>query len=343
MRRSMIPLVLVLVIVTGFLALAQVPTNAKRSPVPVIYCNDGAPDDIMTLVYLLNNPNIDVKGVVLGNGEIHPKVVAPKFLSLLEDQGHGDIPVVAGFEGALDPKPHEFPMPWRQAADTLWGLVLPAPKGSVSSESGWTFIARTVKETPGTVVLVTGPLTDLALALRSDPSLAQRIEEVVVMGGAVGVPGNIHADWPPESNTVSEWNIWVDPKAAAEVFASGIPLTVVPMDAAGTVFVDRNYLRAIQDSGRRGPAVAAGLYWQILLQDKERALFWDVTAGVAILHPEYYTWVNKEVKVVTKAGPTHGQTVAGKPSNRSRYATAIDADALLKHVFDTMLGRVSTD
>lgn len=336
MRRLSIPFAIVLALVL-LAALATV--FAEAGPVPVIYCNDGAPDDIMTLEYLLNNPGIDVKGVVLCNGEIHPRVVAPKFLSALETWGQGGIPVVVGYTRALDPHPHQFPAPWRQGADGMWGLVLPPPKGRISSESGSSFIARVVKETPGTVILITGPEADLALALRSDPSLAEKIERVVVMGGAFGVAGNIHEDWPPEKNTVSEWNIWVDAKAAAEVFASGARLSVVPLDAAGAVYADRNYISAIADAGRPGPAAAARLYLGIMQgRWQDRILIWDVLAGVAILHPEYFDWADKEVKVITKAGPEQGRTVAGGASDRSRYAAGAHEGALLKHVRDVLLG-----
>lgn len=342
MRRLVIPLVLVLVVLASILVVALILKPGEKGPTPVIFCTDGGPDDVMTLVYLLNDPAIDLRGVVLSNGEIHPAAAAPLFLSGLEAQGRGDIPVVVGFDRMLDPNGHEFPAPWRQAADALFGVQLPPSQGRLSQEFGWCFIDRVVKENPGTVILITGPEADLALALRSDPSLARRIGRVVVMGGAVGMPGNVHHDWPNETNTVSEWNIWVDPKAADEVFSSGVRLSIVPLNAAGKVFIDRGYLRPMISSGRQGPAAAAQLYAGMLEGFKtDKICVWDLAAGVAVLHPDYFDWARKDVNVVTEAGPTHGQTVAAGGSRRTQYASDVDADALLRHVANVMLGRES--
>ena len=79
------------------------------------------------------------------------------------------------------------------------------------------------------VVFTDGPLTNLAAALRLDPGIAGNIAMVFTMGGAIDVPGNT------PRNPDAEYNIWVDPVAAAEVLASGVPLTLIPLDATNQV------------------------------------------------------------------------------------------------------------
>ncbi len=78
-------------------------------------------------------------------------------------------------------------------------------------------------------MLTLGPLTNVALALQANPNLANRIDGVYVMGGAVHVPGNL--DENVSGNTAAEWNVYIDPHAANVVFASGVPITLVGLDA----------------------------------------------------------------------------------------------------------------
>ena len=90
-------------------------------------------------------------------------------------------------------------------------------------------------------VLTLGPLTNLALALEADPSIASEIDHVVVMGGAFSVPGNVHLDAHP-SASIAEWNVYVDPVAAERVLDSAVPVTFVPLDTQ--VPVDAYVVRA---------------------------------------------------------------------------------------------------
>lgn len=85
------------------------------------------------------------------------------------------------------------------------------------------FMIRKVVENPGEITLVTiGPLTNVAAALDREPRVAETVPRIVMMGGAATVPGNI--------TPAAEFNIWADPEAAARVFASGIPITMVGLD-----------------------------------------------------------------------------------------------------------------
>jgi len=100
---------------------------------------------------------------------------------------------------------------------------------------------------PDLTVVALGPLTNLALALRRDPAGLARVARVVVMGGAVGVPGNVTA--------AAEFNIHVDPEAAAEVLAAGLPVELVPLDVTRRCCLTRAALaRAL--GGRRDPVAA---------------------------------------------------------------------------------------
>ena len=95
---------------------------------------------------------------------------------------------------------------------------------------------------------LSGPLTNLAEALERQPSIAQSIQEIVIMGGgAIQVPGNLgDGGLFQTNNKTAEWNIFVDPFAARIVFHSHIPIVLVPLDATNKVPIDLAFLREFQ-------------------------------------------------------------------------------------------------
>ena len=136
-----------------------------------------------------------------------------------------------------------FPKSWRQASDEYWGLELAQAAGAVEPVPAAKLIAETVSKSKQPVtIFISGSHTNLAEALRLEPGIAANIRDVYIMGGSVNIPGNIHSDWPEFDNKTAEWNIWVDPLAASEVFSSGLPLHLVPLDATRQVVWTRNDL-----------------------------------------------------------------------------------------------------
>ena len=123
----------------------------------------------------------------------------------------------------------------------LYGVEL-AAGGPPSDLPAPDLLVSVISASAEPVVLFTdGPLTNLAAALRLDPGMVENIAMVFTMGGALDVPGNNF------DNPDAEWNIWADPTAAAEVFASGVPLTLVPLDATNQVPVHLFHVAALRE------------------------------------------------------------------------------------------------
>ena len=101
-------------------------------------------------------------------------------------------------------------------------------------------------------MLTTGPLTNLADALRRDPALAERLGPVFIMGGALHVPGNLVCCGAPEGNAVAEWNVYVDPHALNVVVESGINPSLVSLDGTNQVPLTDG-VRATGDGRRPRP------------------------------------------------------------------------------------------
>ncbi len=183
----------------------------SEAALPVFADVDTGVDDAMALVYLLASPDARLIGIASTGGNVAVDQVCVNNLGLLELCAADDIPV---FRGAQSP----VTAPLRTAEDThgpagLGYAELP-PTGRVpadpDSARAWISAAH---DHPGELVgLATGPLTNLALALRDEPGLPRLLRRLVIMGGAFDYRGNTTA--------VAEWNISVDPEAAAEVFAA---------------------------------------------------------------------------------------------------------------------------
>jgi len=319
---------------------------------PVVFLGDGAPDDITAAMYLMLDDAIWLRGIVVTNGETHPSIAISKWRDYIyQYMGWMDVQVVPGCDCAVDPHPNQFPESWRTGADNFWGISLPKYTGKVSNISGADLIINLANEYPGKlVVLITGPHTDLALALRKDPTLQTKIKKVSIMGGAINVTGNIHADWAAGTNTVSEWNIWVDPMAAAEVLSSGIPVDILPMDTVPDVHLDRAFSEKVDAINLPGADLMAEIWRaEFSMFQSDQILMWDVLAAIAIDHPDDFKWVIGPVEVNTAVGPDQGRTVAlDGTSTTIHYAVHAEQQAILDHLYNIFpprgtIGSTTTD
>ncbi len=171
---------------------------------------DTGVDDAMALVYLLSSPEADLVGIASTAGNVAVQQVCENNLRLLELCRAAAIPVSKGAEQPVR-------VALRTAEDTHgpeglgYARLPPTDRRLAAHDSAQAWI-RAAHDHPGELVgIATGPLTNLALALRAEPALPRLLRRLVIMGGAFDYHGNTTA--------VAEWNISVDPEAAAEVFA----------------------------------------------------------------------------------------------------------------------------
>jgi purine nucleosidase len=201
-------------------------------------------------------------------------------------------------------------------ADGLGGRSgsLPEPRSRATGEPAVEVLTRIPLEHPGEVTLVTtGPLTNVALALRQDPDALAAYERIISMGGAFDVPGN--------TGPVAEFNVYVDPEAAAEFLNSGLDITLVPLDATTRAVLTRAELagrervpRLPADApGRDAPAIlyrALDHYMEFQFDESglDGGYMHDPLAVAAALDGGILETSTLDVDVVT-AGPERGRTV----------------------------------
>ncbi|HVQ85912.1 MAG TPA: nucleoside hydrolase [Mycobacterium sp.] len=165
-------------------------------------------DDAVALVYLLASADADVVGIASTGGNIHVEQVCANNLGLLELCRAPDIPVS---QGADEPLCGQWPHHSKFHGPKGLGYAdLPGTDRRLTGYDATAAWVAAARSHPGDLVgLVTGPLTNLALALRAEPALPALLRRLVIMGGAFG----------DDTNPMAEWNIRVDPEAASEVFA----------------------------------------------------------------------------------------------------------------------------
>ena len=279
------------------------------APIPMILDDDGSPDGMLALLYFLQHPAYDVVAVTISPGEAHTEHLA--------GLGYNDIPVGYGREIPLSGN-NAFPESWHAATDDFWGVPLPDIDVPWQPQPASAVLLEVLTQTPEPVLMfVTGTHTNLAEALALDPDITENIRSVAIMGGAINVPGNIASDWPEIDNTVAEWNIWVDPTAAQQVFTSGLPLQLVPLDATNQVVWTPEDAALWRSSEHPAGQYAADvLSWMLRSWFPEGVYAWDLVTAVAVTDTMLCGWENMAIDVILEPENEQGWTrvIEGPPN-----------------------------
>jgi inosine-uridine nucleoside N-ribohydrolase len=185
----------------------------------IIDCDTGI-DDALALLLALRSTELEVLGITCVNGNVTLDKVLINTLKVVEHSGKA-IPVYGGAYDPLLPEKSEN-APHIHGTDGLGDLNFPAPKGHAEKENAIAFIIRTLMDCESNLDWISlGPLTNLAIALREEPRIIQKVRLLSMMAGAVDF-GN--------TRPMSEFNVFADPEAAKIVFDSNLPKMMVPLD-----------------------------------------------------------------------------------------------------------------
>ena len=273
----------------------------------IIIDTDPGQDDALAILLALASPEIELLGITAVAGNVPLPLTARNARLVCELAGRPDVPVFAGCD-----RPMKRPLVTAEHVHGKTGLDgadLPDPAMPLQPVHAVDFLIRTLREqVAGSVTLVPiGPLTNIATALQRAPDIAPRVARIVMMGGAYFEVGNI--------TPAAEFNIHVDPEAAEIVFSSGIPITVVPLDATHQAITTRSRVDAFRALGTAtGRAVAGWLdffeRFDVEKYGAEGGPLHDPCTIAWLLRPGLFAGREINVEIETEGRFTAGMTVA---------------------------------
>jgi purine nucleosidase len=284
------------------------------SPIPTIMDVDTGVDDALALLYASASPEIELVAGTCLTGNVHVSKTTRNTLAVLELAGRADVEVAAGADRPLVRQWEPFGIV--HGEDGLGKHVLDEPSGSASARDATTLIVEEALRRPGEILLVaTGPLTNVALALEREPRLPTLLRGFTLMGGAFASGGNV--------TPRAEANVWMDPEAAARVFDawSGASHDRLPrcvgLDVTERVWMSRADVETVCGPAPDSPlarliaeSVTHYIDFYVATRGFDGACVHDPLAVAASIDSELCAWTATRVEVETAGAWTRGETVA---------------------------------
>ncbi|MCL2581496.1 MAG: nucleoside hydrolase [Streptosporangiales bacterium] len=314
---------------------------------PILLDCDPGIDDALAIAFAAGHPDIELAGITTVAGNVGVGQTTANALAVSEFAGAPSVPVTRGSAAPL----------LRAARDArdvhgdsgLGGAVLPPPSRDAEPGHAVDYLIETIAASPGEITLVaTGPLTNIALAVRREPRLPGWVRDFVIMGGSAG-RGNV--------TPAAEFNIWSDPEAAAITFGAGWTVRMIGLDVTLQALATPPVRARMSEFGTLGDT----LLLPALAQYHDSAAggdpaVHDVCAVASVAEPSVFGYTPARVEVETAGRLTSGMTVtsftgsgpgtgsgSGSGSGpNAEVATSIDSGAFWDLVLKTYSGLASS-
>ena len=316
----------------------------------ILIDTDPGVDDAFAIFLAMRSPELHVEAITTVCGNVPVAQATQNLLTILGVLDLDQFPLIA--QGAAAPLVKPLVTAAHVHGEDGLGhtshlrsangsLLYPLANTEVASRAGVDLILEMAACYPDELVVVTlGPLTNIAKAIRKDAPKMRRLRKIIVMGGAFETYGNV--------TTTAEFNIFVDPHAASEVFRFGVPVDIAPLDATHQVILTGERLHAEVD--KRDSPIAR------FLKDSTRVCmefyrqhvgFWgfhihDALPISMLTHPDYFESVSASVQVETEGTLTNGMTVADlrrerqHPNPNAQVCVKVAAEAFLDIFFQRL-------
>lgn len=294
----------------------------------IIDCDPGQDDAINLLLALSSPDELEVLGITTVAGNVPLDLTERNARMMCDIAGRSDVPVFAGCA-----RPISRPLVTAEnvhGKTGIDGVDLFKPRQRLESRHAVDFIVNTLmKSDDAAVTLVpTGPLTNIATAIRKNPSVVPKIKHIVLMGGAMREGGN--------TTPSAEFNIYVDPEAAETVFASGRPITAMGLDVTHKVLATSARIARIKALGNVAAKATAGMLEFFSRHDTAKygvdgAPLHDPCTVGFLLKPQLFRGKLCNIAIETQSPLTLGHTavdfwgVSRRPMNAT-WVYDVDAD-----------------
>ena len=294
------------ILISFFVIASLANVFSQAAPRRVIIDTDPGTDDAMAIILALNSPEFKVEALTVVPGNVEARQGLENALKIVSLAGRCDVVVAGGAQHPLNQK--LITAQYWHGKNGLANVELPPSKCKADPRFGPDLIIEMIHKYPHEITLIpVGPLTNIALAVSKDPSIAALVKDIVIMGGSIS-GGNVDG--------VAEANIYNDPEAAQIVFNAGWMVTMVGSDVGERTLITRKYLAELQSShGAQSDFISKIADFYLTRSEKSgyagAAMYDPLAVGIA-LDPTLGTLKEMHVDVETKGEFTRGETVANR-------------------------------
>ncbi len=302
----------------------------------ILDCDPGH-DDAIALLLAAKHPALELLAVTTVAGNQTLEKTTQNALKVCSLAGIRDVPVAMGMDRPLV-------RPARHAADIhgvtgMDGPNVPEPDIELARQHAVDLLIELLLDSDGDITLVpTGPLTNIATAIRREPAIVPKIQAISLMGGAIGV-GNVTPS--------AEFNIWFDPEAASIVFGCGRPITMVPLEVTHQALATEEIVGRLRAANRPVASFAADLL--VFFADSYKNVFGfpappvhDPCAVAAVLEPDIIQSAQMYVEIETISESSAGRTICDvygkleKPTN-ARVGYGLEVERFWGMLIDALV------
>ena len=281
--------------------------------VNVIIDTDPGVDDFLAIALALKSPELVIEAFTTTGGNVALRHTNANMLQILEALNRPDVPV---YRGSQRPLVGSF----GDAEDVhgVGGLPISLPRPSIRTrdEHAVKYMAQRLNDGPPVTLIALGPPTNVARLFRDHPGSVKSVERVVIMGGALDVPGNV--------TDYAEFNVWSDPEATALVFGSGVPVTMVGSDVCNQVRIYADKTPVPVNSVIRRLTEA-----QYVARPRRRITLYDPLTVMAVTRPGIVKLERLSIAVDISNGPERGRTRRDPAGAMIDVATCVDVKAAI--------------
>lgn len=283
---------------------------------------DTGSDDALAILLAEKSGKFEIQGITTVAGNTNLKQVMINTLKVLNLAKRLDIPV---FKGASKPLEGKGRRGKTSGKDGLCDVVLFSPNKKPEKLLAEKFLSKTVLTHPKEIsIIATAPLTNIGKFLKKHPKIKKKIKRIIIMGGAVEVPGNV--------TPYAEFNFFNDPEAVKIVFESGVPITLIPLDVTMKVLISRDWL--LRKHGESKDPITKFIVELVnnryKLVGKDWMYLHDTLAVGVAINKNFVKTKKENLKVITK-GKQKGQIIRDSQGSEIEWAFKVQRKEFLSY------------
>lgn len=288
---------------------------------PVFLDMDGSIDDLISLITLLALPNYRVTGVSILNGNCYTENAVQSVLCIFKLFGLTNIEVAISNAEPLNP----FPNVWREKGQVFNHLdfikKITPDLSKISNTEAVDFLAKKIlSEKEKTVIVVTGPATNLNNALEKYPELIDKIDKILWMAGAFFENGNVIS---PDHDGSAEWNIYWDPVSAQKLIKRKLKIILFPLDVCNQVPVDNYLMYNLKKQTKYLLSKIVFNTLSLMISEHSCYCLWDVVPAVYLGFPDVIRISDTSIDIEVR-GTSKGNIFKTSKGAPVYFASAID-------------------